>query len=102
MAPSPADGARLEHGGVFVDLDRRLVAAQANELANAATADFDLSNVTVTKKTFAGSLLLSEQVIDWSTPSMLDAAVNDLAIKYALATEDYVVDQMAAAVTHIG
>jgi len=76
------------------------VAAQANELANAATADFDLSNVTVTKKTFAGSLLLSEQVIDWSTPSMLDAAVNDLAIKYALATEDYVVDQLAAGITN--
>jgi HK97 family phage prohead protease len=76
------------------------VAAQANELANAATADFDLSNVTFTKKTFAGSLLLSEQVIDWSTPSMLDAAVNDLARKYALATEDYVVDQLAAGITN--
>ena len=76
------------------------VAEQANELGSVNTADFDLSNVTFTKKTFAGTLLLSEQVIDWSTPSMLDAAVNDLAGQYALQTEKYVVDQMAAAVTN--
>jgi len=76
------------------------VAVQSSELGSVNTADFDLSNVTFTKKTFAGTLLLSEQVIDWSTPSMLDAAVNDLAGQYALATEDYVVDQMAAAITN--
>ena len=76
------------------------VAAQSSELAAVNTADFDLSNVTFTKKTFAGTLLLSEQVIDWSTPSMLQAAVNDLAGQYGLATEDYVVDQMAAAITN--
>jgi len=76
------------------------VAAQSSELAAVTTADFDLSNITFTKKTFAGTLLLSEQVIDWSTPSMLDAAVNDLAMKYSLATEDYVVDQLAAAITN--
>ncbi len=76
------------------------VAVQSSELASVNTADFDLSNVTFTKKTFAGTLLLSEQVIDWSTPSMLDAAVNDLAGQYALQTEKYVVDQMAAAVTN--
>ena len=76
------------------------VAVQSSELASVTTADFDLSNVTFNKKTFAGTLLLSEQVIDWSTPSMLEAAVRDLAGKYALATEDYVVDQMAAAITN--
>ena len=76
------------------------VAVQTNELGSVNTADFDLSNVTFTKKTFAGTLLLSEQVIDWSTPSMLDASVNDLAGQYALQTEKYVVDQMAAAITN--
>ena len=76
------------------------VAAQSSELATVSTADFDLSNVTFTKKTFAGTLYISEQVIDFSTPSMLEAAVTDLATKYALATEDYVVDQLAAAITN--
>ena len=76
------------------------VAVQSSELGSVNTADFDISNVTFTKKTFAGTLLLSEQVIDFSTPSMLQAAVNDLAGQYGLATEDYVVDQMAAAITN--
>jgi HK97 family phage prohead protease len=76
------------------------VAVQSTELSNVETQDFDLSNVTFTKKTYAGTLLLSEQVIDFSTPSMLDAAVTDLVGQYALATEDYVVDQLAAAITN--
>lgn len=75
-------------------------AVQSSELASVNTADFDLANVTFTKKTFASTNLLSEQVIDWSTPSMLQAVVEDLAGAYALATEDYVVDQMAAAITN--
>jgi len=76
------------------------VAVQAAELDTVSTANFDLANITFTKKTFGGKLVLSEQVIDFSTPSMLDAAVGDLAGRYALATEDYVVDQLAAAITN--
>jgi hypothetical protein len=76
------------------------VAVQSSELGTLETQDFDLSNVTFTKKTFGGKLVLSEQVIDWSTPSMLQASVEDLAGQYALATEDYVVDQLAAAITN--
>jgi hypothetical protein len=81
----------VNHSGVDV---------QSSELATLDTEDFDLTNVTVTKKTFAGKLTLSEQVIDWSTPSMLEASVQDLAGQYALQTEKYVVDQMAAAITN--
>jgi HK97 family phage major capsid protein len=76
------------------------VAVQASELGTLETQDFDLTNVTFTKKTYGGKLVLSEQVIDWSTPSMLQASVQDLAGQYALATEGYVVDQMAAAITN--
>ena len=76
------------------------VAVQSSELGTLETQDFDLSNVTFTKKTFGGKLVLSEQVIDWSTPSMLQASVEDLAGQYALATEDYVVDQLAASITN--
>ena len=74
--------------------------AQSSELAGLSTADFEVDDIVVTKKTFGGKLVLSEQVIDWSSPSMLDQAISDMAGQYALATEKYVVDQMAAAITN--
>ena len=73
---------------------------QSTELSALSTANFEVDDIVVTKKTFGGKLILSEQVIDWSSPSMLDQAINDMAGQYALATEKYVVDQMAAAVTN--
>lgn len=73
---------------------------QSTELTALSTANFEVDDITVTKKTFGGKLVLSEQVIDWSAPSMLDQAIGDMAGQYALATEKYVVDQMAAAVTN--
>jgi len=76
------------------------VGEQANELGSLSTADFEVDDIVVTKKTFGGKHVLSEQVIDWSSPSMLDQAISDMAGQYALATEKYVVDQMAAAVTN--
>ena len=76
------------------------VAEQSTELSNLTNADFEVDDIVITKKTFGGRLYLSEQVIDWSAPSMLDQAIVDLAGQYALATEKYVVDQMAAAVTN--
>jgi len=76
------------------------VGEQSTELSNLTNADFEVDDIVVTKKTFGGRLYLSEQVIDWSAPSMLDQAIIDMAGQYALATEKYVVDQMAAAVTN--
>lgn len=66
---------------------RSAVGNQATELSALATADFEVDDIVVTKKTFGGKLQLSEQVIDFSSPSMLDAAINDMAGQYALATE---------------
>jgi HK97 family phage prohead protease/HK97 family phage major capsid protein len=79
---------------------RAAVAEQANELANLTNADFEVDDIVITKKTFGGRLYLSEQVIDWSSPSMLDQAITDMAGQYALATEKHVVDRMAAAITN--
>ena len=79
---------------------RSSVGIQANELAALSTADFEVDDKVVTKKTFGGKLVLSEQVIDWSSPSMLDQAIIDMAGQYALATEKEVVDTMAGAVTN--
>ena len=76
------------------------VAAQSTELTDLTNANFEVDDIVVTKKTFGGRLYLSEQVIDWSSPSMLDQAITDLAGQYALQTEKYVVDQLADAVTN--
>lgn len=79
---------------------RSSVGEQSTELSALSTADFEVDELTVTKKTFGGKLVLSEQAIDWSSPSTLDAAVTDMAGQYALATEAYTISQMAAAVTN--
>ena len=93
----PAAGASFIRPYVKV---RSSVGAQSSELAALSTADFEVDDLTVTKKTFGGKLVLSEQVIDWSAPSMLDAAINDMAGQYALATEKETIDTIAAAVTN--
>ena len=75
-------------------------AVQSTELAALSTADFEVDDISISKKTFGGKLVLSEQVIDWSSPSMLDAAIADMAGQYALSTEKETIDVMAAAVTN--
>jgi HK97 family phage major capsid protein len=72
------------------------VAAQSTELTGLATRTLEIEEVQVTKGTFGGTVLLSEQVIDWSDPSMLTAVLQDLAGQYALATEYSAVSTMAA------
>jgi hypothetical protein len=79
---------------------RSAVGQQSSELAALSTADFEVDDIVVTKKTFGGKLVLSEQVIDWSSPSMLDQAITDMAGQYALATEKEVIDTMSAAITN--
>ena len=72
------------------------VAQQNTELTGLATRTLEIEEVQVTKGTFGGTVLLSEQVIDWSDPSMLTAVLQDLAGQYALATEYSAVATMAA------
>ena len=73
------------------------VGNQASELAALSTANFEVDDVSIAKKTFGGKLVLSEQVIDWSSPSMLDAAIQDMTGQYALATEKETVDTLVGA-----
>jgi phage head maturation protease len=72
------------------------VAQQNTELTGLSTRTLEIEEVQVTKGTFGGTVLLSEQVIDWSDPSMLTAVLQDLAGQYALATEYSAVSTMAA------
>jgi HK97 family phage prohead protease len=70
---------------------RTSVAKQTAELAALSTQSFETDDIQITKETYGGRVLLSEQVIDWSEPSMLDAVLADLAREYAVATEKRVV-----------
>ena len=72
------------------------VGEQSSELTGLSTRTMEIDDVQVTKKTYGGTVLLSEQVIDFSDPSMLDAVLRDLAGQYALATEADAVATMAA------
>lgn len=76
------------------------VGEQQTELTGLATRTMEIDEVQVTKRTYGGTVLLSEQVIDWSDPSMLNAVLVDLAGQYALATEADAVTTMAAAITN--
>lgn len=72
---------------------------QTTELTPLATANFEVDDISVQKKTFGGKLVLSEPVIDFSSPSILDAAIQDMAGQYALATEAETVKTLASAMT---
>lgn len=74
------------------------VGNQATELTGLATRTMVVDDIQVTKGTFGGTVLLSEQTIDFSDPSMLTAVLTDLAGQYALATEKDAVDTMVAAI----
>jgi hypothetical protein len=75
------------------------VGQQSTELTALSTANFEVDDISISKKTFGGKLVLSEQVIDWSAPSMLDAAIQDMTGQYALATEKETVDTLVGAMT---
>jgi len=70
-------------------------AAQGDQLSSTA---LEIDDVQVTKLTFGGTLDLSEQVIDWTQPSMIDAVITDMARIYANQTEEYVCGQLLAGV----
>jgi hypothetical protein len=64
----------------------------------------DPSTVTVTnndisKLTFGTYVTLSEQDLDWTDPNSLNIVINQLAIAYGQATDNYAVDQMVAGTT---
>ena len=74
------------------------VADQGTELTGLATRTMVVDDIQITKATYGGTVLLSEQTIDWSDPSMLTAVLNDLAGQYALATEAAACSELIAGV----
>ncbi len=74
------------------------VGEQTTELTGLDTRTMEVDDIVVTKRTYGGTVLIAEQLIDWSDPSMLTAVLQDLAGQYALATEKDAANSLAAAI----
>jgi len=71
-------------------------AAQFDAL-NASTVV--VSNNDITKKSFGTYVTVSEQDLDWSDPASIDIILNQLAIAYGQATDNFAVDTCHAAIS---
>jgi HK97 family phage prohead protease len=58
-----------------------------------------VSNTDISKLTFGTYVTLSEQDLDWTDPNSLAIVLDQLAIAYGQATDNYAVDTMVSGVT---
>lgn len=70
---------------------------QANEGDEVATQDYRVAKRTITAKTYAGALKLSQQVIDWSSPSALQKVAESFGKVYARRCETWASTALNAA-----
>jgi hypothetical protein len=89
-------------GGTFrrpVITTRPVVAEQAAQFDQLNASTVVVSNNDVVKRSFGTFVTVSEQDLDWSDPSSIDIILNQLAIAYGQATDNYAVDTCHAAIT---
>lgn len=75
------------------------VGKQAAEKTQLPSRKMVIGSVPMNKETYGGTVDISRQDIDWTSPSAWDALLRDLADVYAAETENAVADAFAAAVT---
>ena len=75
------------------------VGKQALEKTELPSRKMTIGSIDFLKETYGGTVNVSRQAIDWTSPSAWDALVRDLADVYAAETENAVADAFAAAVT---
>lgn len=75
------------------------VGPQAGEKTELPSRKMVISSVPFTKGTYGGTVNISRQDIDWTSPSAWDALVTDLAKVYGGETENVAADAFAAGVT---
>lgn len=78
------------------------VGLQTNELDPLASRTLVVSSNPVTRLTFGGTVLISEQDVDFTDPSSVNIVLQDLAGQYADATDNYAADQLRAGSTDQG
>ena len=78
---------------------RPVVTQQAAQFDPLNASTVVVSNNDVSKLSFGTYVTVSEQDLDWSDPSSIDIILNQLAIAYGQATDNYAVDTCHAAIT---
>jgi len=69
------------------------VAQQSTELSGLSSTTMLVDDIVVTKNTFGGTVLVSEQTVDFSDPAALEIIVRDMANQYAIQTGNYACTQ---------
>ena len=78
---------------------RPTVTQQAAQFDTLNASTVQVSNNDISKLSFGTYVTVSEQDLDWSDPSSIDIILNQLAIAYGQATDNYAVDTCHAAIT---
>jgi hypothetical protein len=69
------------------------------ELNTLNSSTVSVSNTDISKLTFGTFVTMSEQDMDWTDPNSVNIVLNQLAIAYGQATDNYAVDTCYAAIT---
>jgi len=78
---------------------RPTVTQQAAQFDTLNASTVIVSNNDISKLSFGTYVTVSEQDLDWSDPSSIDIILNQLAIAYGQATDNYAVDTCHAAIS---
>jgi len=78
------------------------VAQQSTELTTLSSTTMVVSSNIVTRLTFGGTVLISEQDVDWTDPASVNIVLEDMAGQYADATDNYAADQLRSNSTDQG
>ena len=78
---------------------RPVVTQQSAQFDSLNASTVEVSNSDISKLSFGTYVTVSEQDLDWSDPSSIDIILNQLAIAYGQATDNYAVDTCHAAIT---
>lgn len=82
--PMPQAGSAFTRPRVTQTTTAAIQSAQHDVLSS---RNMTITGDAVTKGTYGGTLSLSEQVIDWSDPALLQIVIEDMAEQYAIETE---------------
>jgi len=78
---------------------RPTVAQQSAQFDTLNASTVQVSNTDISKLSFGTYVTVSEQDLDWSDPASIDIILNQLAIAYGQATDNYAVDTCHAAIS---
>lgn len=76
-----------------------LVGKQTTEKSELPSQKLKVDGLDFTKETYGGTIDVSRQTIDWTSPAAWDALLNDLQDEYAITTEEVAAAAFATAVT---